>query len=120
MGFRGSTQSKHSEIRHVMASCGDMATMESLAATALLRANLPGLKIRFDLFKLVPESGHAHGLSDREYSAIFTNDKPVIFNFHSYPWPVWRSIPSIPLNPSVEWKWTVRGNFAMEWIHEGY
>ncbi|KAK9342186.1 phosphoketolase [Lipomyces starkeyi] len=84
----------------VMASCGDVATMESLAATALLRENLPGLKIRFvnvvDLFKLVPESEHAHGLSDREYSAIFTNDKPVIFNFHSYPWLIHRLTDKCP------------------------
>ncbi|KAK9386685.1 XFP N-terminal domain-containing protein [Lipomyces mesembrius] len=78
----------------VMASCGDVPTMESLAATALLRENLLELKIRFvnvvDLFKLVPEREHAHGLSDREYSAIFTTDKPVIFNFHSYPWLIHR------------------------------
>ncbi|KAK9234748.1 XFP N-terminal domain-containing protein [Lipomyces kononenkoae] len=78
----------------VMASCGDVPTMESLAATALLRESLPQLKIRFvnvvDLFKLVPASEHAHGLSDREYAAIFTTDKPIVFNFHSYPWLIHR------------------------------
>lgn len=78
----------------VMACCGDMATQESLAATALLREYLPELKVRFvnvvDLFKLVPEWDHPHGLSDHEFKAIFTDDKPVIFNFHSYPWLVHR------------------------------
>jgi xylulose-5-phosphate/fructose-6-phosphate phosphoketolase len=78
----------------VMACCGDVPTHESLAATALLREHLPQLKIRFvnvvDLFKLIPEKEHPHGLSDREYRAIFTEDKPVIFNFHSYPWLIHR------------------------------
>lgn len=78
----------------VMASCGDVSTMEALAATALLREHLPGIKIRFvnvvDLFKLIAEKDHSHGLSDVEYKAIFTDDKPVIFNFHSYPWLVHR------------------------------
>jgi xylulose-5-phosphate/fructose-6-phosphate phosphoketolase len=78
----------------VMASCGDVSTHESLAATALLREHLPELKIRFvnvvDLFKLIPAAQHPHGLSDREYKAIFTDDKPVIFNFHSYPWLIHR------------------------------
>jgi len=78
----------------VMASCGDVPTSESLAATALLRKHLPDLKIRFvnvvDLFKLIAEKEHSHGLSDIEYKAIFTDDKPVIFNFHSYPWLIHR------------------------------
>jgi xylulose-5-phosphate/fructose-6-phosphate phosphoketolase len=78
----------------VMASCGDLPTMESLAATALLREHLPDVKIRFvnvvDLFKLVPNSEHSHGLTDREFEAIFTPDKPVVFNFHSYPWLIHR------------------------------
>jgi xylulose-5-phosphate/fructose-6-phosphate phosphoketolase len=72
-----------------MASCGDVPTIESLAATALLRSHFPGAKTRFvnvvDLFKLISESGYSHGLSDVEYKAIFTDDKPVIFNFRSYP-----------------------------------
>ena len=78
----------------VMASCGDVPTMESLAATALLRKHLPDVKTRFvnvmDLFKLVPNTEHSHGLTDREFEAIFTPDKPVVFNFHSYPWLIHR------------------------------
>jgi xylulose-5-phosphate/fructose-6-phosphate phosphoketolase len=78
----------------VMASCGDVPTMESLAATALLREHLPDVKIRFvnvvDLFKLVPNTEHSHGLTDREFEAIFTPDSPVVFNFHSYPWMIHR------------------------------
>jgi xylulose-5-phosphate/fructose-6-phosphate phosphoketolase len=74
----------------VMAACGDVPTHESLAATALLRQSCPSLKIRFvnivDLFKLVSHAKHPHGLSDDEFRTIFTDDKPVIFNFHSYPW----------------------------------
>jgi len=74
----------------VMACCGDIPTMESLAATAILREEFPELKIRFinvvDLFKLVPESEHPHGLPDRDFDTLFTTDKPVIFNFHGYPW----------------------------------
>jgi xylulose-5-phosphate/fructose-6-phosphate phosphoketolase len=78
----------------VMASCGDVPTMESLAATALLRQHLPDVKIRFvnvvDLAKLVPSSEHSHGLTDREFEAVFTPDRPVVFNFHSYPWLIHR------------------------------
>ena len=78
----------------VMASCGDVVTQEALAATALLRKHLPELKIRFvnvvDLFKLMPNGYHPHGLTSTEYNAIFTNNRPVIFNFHSYPWLVHR------------------------------
>jgi xylulose-5-phosphate/fructose-6-phosphate phosphoketolase len=64
--------------------------MESLAATAILREKFPDLKIRFvnvvDLFKLQPETQHPHGLSDRDFDSLFTTNKPVIFNFHAYPW----------------------------------
>jgi len=78
----------------VMASCGDVPTLEALAATALLREFIPELKIRFvnvvDLFKLISEIDHPHGLSDREYTSIFTADRPVIFNFHSYPFLIHR------------------------------
>jgi xylulose-5-phosphate/fructose-6-phosphate phosphoketolase len=78
----------------VMASCGDVPTMESLAATALLREYLPDIKVRFvnvvDLFKLVPQTEHPHGMTDREYEALFTSTKPVVFNFHSYPWLIHR------------------------------
>jgi len=78
----------------VIASCGDVVTQEALAATALLRQQLPQLKIRFvnviDLFKLIPNGYHPHGLTATDYAAIFTNNKPVVFNFHSYPWLVHR------------------------------
>ena len=78
----------------VMASAGDIPTKEALAATVLLRENFPTLKIRFinvvDLYKLVPSSEHPHGLSDRDFDSLFTLDKPVIFNFHGYPWLIHR------------------------------
>lgn len=74
----------------IMAGCGDVATMESLAATAILREEIPDLKVRFvnvvDLFKLQPDTEHPHGLSDRDFNSLFTTDKPIIFNFHGYPW----------------------------------
>ena len=74
----------------VMACAGDIPTMEALAATALLRENFPELKVRFinivDLFKLEPETEHLHGLSDQDFDSLFTIDKPIIFNFHGYPW----------------------------------
>jgi xylulose-5-phosphate/fructose-6-phosphate phosphoketolase len=73
----------------VMASCGDLPTMESLAATGLLRQHLPDVKVRFvnvvDLFRLVPHTEHPHGMTNREFEALFTPNTPVIFNFHSYP-----------------------------------
>ena len=73
----------------VIACCGDTPTLEALAATTILRDNLPGLKIRFvnvvDLMKLQPHGVHPHGLTDADYDAIFTKDKPIIFNFHGYP-----------------------------------
>jgi xylulose-5-phosphate/fructose-6-phosphate phosphoketolase len=79
-----------SEPEVVMACAGDVPTMEALAATALLLRNFPDLKLRFinvvDLFKLQPQSEHSHGLSDRDYDGLFTTDKPIIFNFHGYPW----------------------------------
>ncbi len=74
----------------IMGSCGDVATMESLAATAILREEFPQLKVRFvnvvDLFKLMPETEHPHGLSCWDFDSLFTTDKPIIFNFHGYPW----------------------------------
>jgi xylulose-5-phosphate/fructose-6-phosphate phosphoketolase len=74
----------------VMACCGDVATMESLAATAILREEFPELKVRFvnvvDLFKMMPDTEHPHGLSDWDFDSLFTTDKPIIFNFHGYPW----------------------------------
>ncbi|USR89977.1 phosphoketolase family protein [Phormidium yuhuli AB48] len=74
----------------VMASCGDILTREALAATAILREEFPDLKVRFinvvDLFRLQSEVDHPHGLSDRDFDSLFTPDKPVMFNFHGYPW----------------------------------
>jgi len=74
----------------VIASCGDVATQEALAATALLREHLPDLKARFvnvvDLFKMQPATEHPNGSTDREFDSLFTVDKPIIFNFHGYPW----------------------------------
>jgi len=78
----------------VMACAGDVPTMEALAATALLRENFPELKLRFinvvDLFKLEPHTEHLHGLSDRDFDSLFTTEKPIIFNFHGYPWLIHR------------------------------
>jgi len=72
----------------VIACAGDIPTAEALAATAILREHCKDLKIRFinvvDLFRLMPESEHPHGLSDREFDSLFTVDKPVIFNYHAY------------------------------------
>lgn len=78
----------------VVASAGDVPTAEALAAVSLLRGEFPELKIRFvnvvDLFKLVPSTEHPHGLSDSEFDSLFTTNKPVIFNFHAYPWMIHR------------------------------
>ena len=78
----------------VMACCGDVPTLETLAAVDLLRRHLPDLKIRVvnvvDLMTLQPSSEHPHGLSDRDFDSIFTTDKPVVFAFHGYPWLIHR------------------------------
>jgi len=74
----------------VIACAGDVASMEALAATSLLRERFLDLKIRFinvvDLFKLIPQSEHPHGLPENDFNSLFTCDKPVVFNFHGYPW----------------------------------
>jgi xylulose-5-phosphate/fructose-6-phosphate phosphoketolase len=73
----------------VLACAGDIATMEALAAAAILREHFPDLKLRFvnvvDLFRLQPSTEHPHGLGDADFNSLFTRDKPVIFNFHGYP-----------------------------------
>jgi xylulose-5-phosphate/fructose-6-phosphate phosphoketolase len=78
----------------VMACCGDVPTLETMAAVDLLRKLVPDLKIRVvnvvDLMTLQPASEHPHGLSDRDFDAIFTADKPVVFAFHGYPWLIHR------------------------------
>lgn len=72
----------------IIATCGDMATLEGLAAVSILRNHIPEIKVRFvnvvDLMKLQSDSLHPHGLSDRDYDMIFTKDKPIIFAFHGY------------------------------------
>jgi len=78
----------------VMACCGDIPTLETLAAVDLLRKLVPDLKIRVvnvvDLMTLQPASEHPHGLSDRDFDGIFTCDKPIVFAFHGYPWLIHR------------------------------
>ncbi len=78
----------------VMACAGDVPTLETLAAVSILREKLPDLKIRVvnvvDLMKLQPEEEHPHGLNDKDFDALFTKNKPVIFAFHAYPWLIHR------------------------------
>ncbi|MGO8671400.1 MAG: phosphoketolase [Capsulimonadaceae bacterium] len=78
----------------VMACCGDVPTLETLAAVTIMREHLPDLKVRVvnvvDLMKLEPQSEHPHGLSDTDFNSLFTTDKPIIFAFHAYPWLVHR------------------------------
>jgi xylulose-5-phosphate/fructose-6-phosphate phosphoketolase len=78
----------------VMACCGDVPTLETLAAVSILRESLPELKIRVvnvvDLMRLQPYTEHPHGLNDNEFDQLFTVDKPVIFAFHAYPWLIHR------------------------------
>jgi len=78
----------------VMACAGDVPTLETLASVDWLRHNIPSLKIRVvnvvDLMTLQPASEHPHGLPDKEYDSLFTTDKPIIFNYHGYPWLIHR------------------------------
>jgi xylulose-5-phosphate/fructose-6-phosphate phosphoketolase len=78
----------------VMACCGDVPTLETLAAVSMMREHLPDLKIRVvnvvDLMKLQPQTEHPHGLSDMDFDELFTKDKPIIFAFHAYPWLIHR------------------------------
>jgi xylulose-5-phosphate/fructose-6-phosphate phosphoketolase len=78
----------------VMACCGDVPTLETLAAVDLIRRHVPELKIRVinvvDLMALQPSSEHPHGLKDKDFDALFTTDKPIIFAFHGYPWLIHR------------------------------
>jgi xylulose-5-phosphate/fructose-6-phosphate phosphoketolase len=83
-----------SEPDAVMACCGDVPTLETLAAVELLRMQMPEVKLRVinvvDLMKLQPPSEHPHGLNDQDFDALFTKDKPIIFAFHGYPWLIHR------------------------------
>jgi xylulose-5-phosphate/fructose-6-phosphate phosphoketolase len=78
----------------VMACCGDVPTLETMAAVAILREELPALRVRVvnvvDLMRLQPDTEHPHGLSDREFDILFTEDKPVVFAYHGYPWLIHR------------------------------
>ena len=78
----------------VLACAGDVPTLETLAAASILRSDLPELRVRVvnvvDLMRLLPASEHPHGLPDREFDTLFTEDRPVIFAFHGYPWLVHR------------------------------
>ncbi len=78
----------------VLACCGDIPTLETLAAVDLIRQHLPELKVRVvnvvDLMRMLPETEHPHGMSDAEYDALFTTERPVIFAFHGYPWLIHR------------------------------
>ena len=78
----------------VMACCGDVPTLETLAAVSLLRKHLPELRIRtinvVDLMRLQPETEHPHGLPDPDFDALFTRDRPVLFAYHGYPWLIHR------------------------------
>ena len=74
----------------MLACAGDVPTLETLAAASILRNALPDLRVRVvnvvDLMRLLPEDMHPHGLPDREFDNLFTEDRPVIFAFHGYPW----------------------------------
>ena len=78
----------------VMACAGDVPTLETLAAVALLREHVPDLKVRVinvvDLMTLQPKEEHPHGLSDKDFDTLFTTDKPIIFAYHGYPWLIHR------------------------------
>ena len=78
----------------VLGCCGDVPTLETLAAAAILRERLPELRVRVvnvvDLMRLQPASEHPHGLSDREFDSLFTTDRPIVFAYHGYPWLIHR------------------------------
>jgi xylulose-5-phosphate/fructose-6-phosphate phosphoketolase len=92
--WQWASNDSESEPEVIMACCGDVPTLETLAAVSILRRELPELKVRVvnvvDLMRLQPTAEHPHGLSDNDYDSIFTKDKPVIFAFHAYPWLIHR------------------------------
>ena len=92
--WRKASNDEGSEPDVVVASAGDIPTKEALAAVVLLREHFPNLRVRFvnvvDLYRLVPSTEHPHGLTDRDFDSLFTKDKPIIFNFHGYPWLIHR------------------------------
>jgi xylulose-5-phosphate/fructose-6-phosphate phosphoketolase len=78
----------------VLACAGEIPTVETLAAADLLRTHLPDLKVRVinvvDLMRLQPDTEHPHGMADRDFDALFTTDKPIVFAYHGYPWLIHR------------------------------
>lgn len=94
--WQWASNDQNTEPDAVMACCGDVPTLETLAAVELLRWHVPDLKIRVvnvvNLMTLQPATEHPHGLSDKEYDSIFTTDKPIIFAFHGYPWLIHRLV----------------------------
>ena len=92
--WRWASNDAGSEPDVVMACCGDVPTLETLAAVSMLYEHLPGLRVRVvnvvDLMTLQPSTEHPHGLSDKDFNSLFTTNKPVIFNFHGYPWLIHR------------------------------
>jgi xylulose-5-phosphate/fructose-6-phosphate phosphoketolase len=93
----------------VLACCGDVPTLEALAAASILRERLPELKVRVvnvvDLMRLQPESEHPHGLPDTDFDALFTTDKPIVFAYHGYPWLIHR----LTYRRKNHWNLHVRG-----------
>jgi xylulose-5-phosphate/fructose-6-phosphate phosphoketolase len=91
-GWASTDQSGEPDI--VLACCGDVPTMEALAAAELLRTQLPDLKVRvvnvLDLMKLQPPEFHPHGLTNEAFDDLFTVNRPILFNFHGYPWLIHR------------------------------
>ena len=92
--WRWASSDEDAEPDVVMGCAGDVPTLETLGAVSILRKHLPELKIRVvnvvDLMKLQPDTEHPHGLSDMDFDALFTRDKPIIFAFHAYPWLIHR------------------------------
>ena len=80
----------------VLACSGDVPTLEALAAASILREHLPGLKVRFvnvvDLMRLQDDTEHPHGLTSRDFDNLFTEDRPVVFAYHGYPWLIHRLV----------------------------
>jgi xylulose-5-phosphate/fructose-6-phosphate phosphoketolase len=104
----------------VMACAGDIPTQEALAATAMLREEFPELKIRFinvvDLFKMQSDREHPHGLSDLDFDSLFTLDKPIVFNFHGYPWLIHRLAYSRNNHKNLHVRgYKERGNINTRW-----
>jgi xylulose-5-phosphate/fructose-6-phosphate phosphoketolase len=91
-GWASNDQDREPDV--VLACCGDVPTLETLAAAALLREHLPELRVRVvnvvDLMRLQPPSEHPHGLSDLEFDSLFTTSRPIVFAYHGYPWLIHR------------------------------